>query len=363
MDLYSIIHLVVGNIAIVILILLSLAVLSKYRKDKIPATLIFSLFFISILIWAICSTYYPFTTAQRLAVILYCIGVFFSYLGFFNLFLFSNLVKSGSINLKLGVYFSFLLGTILMLLITGENIFYEMIFYSNFGYYAKALLFFLIIQFAFILPVGILFIDACFQMVRKSKTKKHKTQTRLTFLGSLIGIPGAIIALAIVEIIFIPSLVLLVSALGLLIFALGYLQNTQLAYLVPYQCYRIIVIKKSGITCYAKNFEGEQKINDNLISGAISAISSIMESALGFKSELKVIKLLNAVMILDLREGFSGILISNKFSTVLKNALTSFLNQFQEKFYPLVKTSDMCLDEKTEQKVDNLTRNIFSFLP
>ena len=363
MELFSIIHLIIGNLAILILILLSIAVFSKHRKDKILATLIFNLFFIGILVWAICSTYYPFMPNPRLAVLFYCIGVFCSYIGFFNLFLFSNLVRSGSINLKLAIFFSFLLGIILMLLIAGENLFYDMIFYKNFGYYGRAFLFFLIIQFAFILPVGILFINACYQMVRKSKVKKQKLQTRLTFIGSLIGIPGAIVALVLVEIIFIPSLVLLVSSIGLLIFALGYLQNTQLAYLVPYQCHRIIILKKTGITCYAKNFEQEQKINDILISGAISAISSIMESALGFKSELKEIKLLNAVMILDLREDFSGILIANKFSVVLKDALKSFDDQFQEKFFPLIKSSDLCLDESSEERVDKLISNIFSFVP
>ena len=300
---------------------------------------------------------------KGLAVLFYCIGVFCSYVGFFNLFLFSNLIRSGSINLKLAIFFSFLLGIILMLLISGENLFYEMNFYKNFGFYGKAFLFFLIIQFAFILPVGILFINACFQMVRKSKIKKQKFQTKLIFIGSLIGIPGAIVALVLVEIIFIPSLVLLICSIGALIFALGYLQNTKLAYLVPYQCYRIIILKKSGVTCYAKNFEEKQKIDDNLISGAISAISSIMESALGFKSELKEIKLMNAVMILDLREDFSGILIANRFSVVLKNALRSFGDQFKEKFFPLVKTTDECLDESAQENVNKLIYNIFSFVP
>lgn len=363
MELFSIIHLIIGNIAIVILMVLSVTVFSKYRKDKILATLIFNLFFINILIWAVCSTYYPFMPNQRLAVMFYSIGVIFSYIGFFSLFLFSNLVRTGSINLKLAIYFSFLLGIILMLLITGENIFYEMIFYKNFGFYGKAFLFFIIIQFAFILPVGILFINACYQMVRKSKIKKQRFQTKLIFTGSLIGIPGAIVALALVEIIFIPSLVLLISSIGLLIFAIGYLQNTQLAYLVPYQCYRIIILKKSGINCYAKNFEAEQNINDILISGAISAISSIMESALGFKSELKEIRLLNAVMILDLREEFSGILIANRFSAVLKDALKSFGDQFQHNFFPLIKSSDSCFDENDQVQVDKLVSNVFSFVP
>ena len=71
-----------------------------------------------------------------------------------------------------------------MLLIVGENLFYEMIFYKNFGFYGKAFLFFLLIQFAFILPVGFLFIQACFQMVRKSKNKKQKLQTKLNFIGT-----------------------------------------------------------------------------------------------------------------------------------------------------------------------------------
>jgi hypothetical protein len=363
MDLYSILHLIIGNIAVFILILLSVAVLSKYRKDKVLATLIFNLFFIGILIWAICSTYYPFMPNERLAVMFYCIGVFCSYVGFFNLFLFSNLVKSGSISLKLAIYFSFLLGIILMLLIGGENLFYSMNFYEHFGFYGQAFFFFLIIQFAFILPVGILFINSCFQMVRKSKIKKQRFQTKLMFIGSLIGIPGAIVSLVLVEVIFIPSLVLLVTSIGLLVFAFGYLQNTQLAYLVPYQCYRLIILKKSGLTCYAKNFEEKQNIDDILISGAISAISSIMESALGFKSELKEIKLTNAVMILDLREDFSGILIANKFSVVLKNALRSFGDQFQETFFPIVKTSDECLDKSIQENVDKLIYNIFSFVP
>ena len=88
-----------------------------------------------------------------------------------------------------------------------------------------------------------------------------------------------------------------------------------------------------------------------------------MESALGFKSELKEIRLLNAVMILDLREDFSGILIANRFSVVLKNALKSFGDQFQDKFFPLIKSSDSCFDESDQFKVDKLVSNIFSFVP
>ncbi len=362
MEILTITHLVIGNLAIVILVVLSIAVFSKRRKDKILATLMFGLFFISILFWAICSTYYPFLPTQRLAVIVYCTGVFCSYIGFFSLFLFSNLVRTGSINLKLTFYFSFMLGIILMLLIAGEHLFYEMVFYENFGFYGQAFLFFLIVQFAFILPVGILFIIACYQMVRKSKMKEQKAQTRLTFIGSFIGIPGAIVALVLVEVIFIPSLVLLVASIGLLIFALGYLQNTQLAYLVPYQCYKLIVLKVSGVNCYTKDFE-ERQIDDLLVSGAISAIASIMESALGFKSELKEITLLNAVMILDLRKEFSGILIANKFSTVLKDALKSFNDQFKEKYFPLIKSSDVCFDDEAQEDIDKLVKNIFSFVP
>ncbi len=363
MEINTILHVIIGCIAIFILTLLSISVFLKYRKDKILATFIFNFFFMNILIWAICSTFYPFMPTLKLAVMIYCIGVFCSYIGFYNLFLFSNLIKSGSINLKSSVFFSFLLGMILIVLIGGENLFYEMIFYENFGFYGKAFFFFLMVQFSFILPVGILFINACVQMVRKSKSKKQKFQTKLIFVGSLIGIPGTIIALVLVEVIFVPSLVLLVASIGLLIFALGYLQNTQLAYLVPYQCYKILILKKSGLTCYAKDFEREQQIEDILISGAISAISSIMESALGFKSELKEIKLTNAVMILDLREDFSGILIANKFSTVLKNALISFNNQFQEKFFPSLRTNDVCLDTDDQVKIENLIKNIFSFIP
>ncbi|WP_457556710.1 hypothetical protein [Candidatus Harpocratesius sp.] len=359
-----ILHLIIGNLANLILIFNSSLLFQRFRKDKNPATLWLAAFFSALLVWSICSTFYPLSNSESIAIDLYFIGVFFSYIAFFSLFIFSNLVIQANINLKKAIYFSFLLGAIFIILWGGNSIFYEMPLIPDFGFYAKAFLKFLFFQLAFILSAGYEFLRATFIMYKKSKSKKIRNQTRLIFIGAIIAIPGTIIALVLVEIIFIPSLVLLVAAVGSFFVALAYSKNTEVSYIVPYDCYRLIILDKNGIPAYSYDFiEGTDQL-EVFISGALSAINTVMESAVGFKSKIKTIYLEKSALIMDLQEHFGAVLFANRSSVLLQKALKTFLSIFLKHIEEkgLIVKNGKELTEQSKKELDASFLKVFNFV-
>ncbi|MCF2140950.1 MAG: hypothetical protein K9W44_12910 [Candidatus Lokiarchaeota archaeon] len=213
---------------------------------------------------------------------------------------------------------------------------------------------------AFILSAGYEFLRATLIMYKKI----IKNQTRLIFIGAIIAIPGTIVALVLVEIIFIPSLVLLVAAVGSFFVALAYSKNTEVSFIVPYECYRLIILDKNGIPAYSYDFiEGTDQL-EVFISGALSAINTVMESAVGFKSKIKTIYLEKSVLIMDLQERFGAVLFANRSSVLLQNALKTFLSLFLKYVEEngLMTQNGKQLTEQIKKELDSSFLKLFNFV-
>lgn len=108
-------------------------------------------------------------------------------------------------------------------------------------------------------------------------------------------------------------------------------------------------------------FDPSKGVNELLISGMISAISSFMCEALGIKSQLKEINTGDHYILLDLRDKIGVFIVTNTSSRTLKIALEKFTNFFETEFAKYLEKKVVDLDDfKTAASA---VEKYFGFLP
>lgn len=326
-------HLTIGSFSSLFILFVSALLFRSYFKVKIQSTLIFAIGTIFIAIWAVMSTFYPIAASENIADIMYIIGVISSYIGLGSIFIFLELIRAEEINVFRLFLLSAFFGAIAFLLINRipEPFGFEMPYRENFGYYAAAQLPFLVVQLAFILTVAIEFTLTTVEMIKKSDMSKRRRQSIILLIGSSIAFYGAIVALVIVELVFVPSLVLLVTAVGFFITAFSFLMDPYVAYFLPYDVSLLVVVNRAGIPIFSHHFS-QIEIDEELFSGAVKAITTLMQETLKTKEGVEFVKIGNVRLVIELKEQTSAFLITNKESPVLQQALAMFLEQFILKY-------------------------------
>jgi len=279
------------------------------------------------------STFYPIAPSESIADILYIIGVISSYIGIFGIFLFVEIIRSEEINALRLFFLSALFGAINFLLINKipAPIGFAMPLKENFGFYAKAQTPFLVVQVAFILTVAVEFTLTTIEMLRKSDTKKRHNQSLILLIGSSVAFYGAMVALVVVELVFVPSLVLLMTAIGFFITAFSFLMDPYVAYFLPYDVSLLVVVNRAGVPIYSHRFT-EIEIDEELFSGAVKAITTLMQETLKTKEGVQFVRIGSFKLVIELKEQISAFMITNRESKILKQALASFLERFIQEF-------------------------------
>ncbi|MHA1684856.1 MAG: hypothetical protein ACTSYD_00460 [Candidatus Heimdallarchaeaceae archaeon] len=357
------IHLIIGSFSSLFIIFVSILLFRSYSRIKIQSTGVFALGTIFLAVWAIMSTFYPIASTKNIADIMYIIGVIASYLGMFSIFLFLELIRSESINpIRLFVLSAFF-GAICFLLINKipEPIGFSMPLKKDFGYYAAAQLPFLVVQVGFILTVAVEFTITTIEMIKKSDIHKRRTQSIILLIGSSVAFYGAMVALVVVELIFVPSLVLLMTAIGFFITAFSFLMDPYVAYFLPYDVSLLVVVNRAGIPVFSHHFS-EIEIDEELFSGAVKAITTLMQETLKTEEGVQFVRIGNVKLVIELKEQISAFVITNRESGVLKEALASFLERFVAEYKQKTALKEGFVVAEEFRKADELVRQYLGFL-
>ncbi|MHA1745776.1 MAG: hypothetical protein ACTSWW_07240 [Promethearchaeota archaeon] len=160
-----------------------------------------------------------------------------------------------------------------------------------------------------------------------------------------------------------PGIANLSMAFGMVITSITLLTKPQLAFVLPFEAYRIIVVDTTaGMAIYKHEFtSAEEKFSENIFSGVIKAISTLFDQTIN-KGRIREIQMEDATLILNSQTGSSlaTVLIANKSSPSLHTAFEAFTAKL---------LLDHLKDYSYSQNLDKykfiniLVSNYFSFIP
>ena len=123
--------------------------------------------------------------------------------------------------------------------------------------------------------------------------------------------------------------------IGALRTAIAFARQPQLAYILPFQTYRLTVIENSGgIPLFTHTWNPHKEIIDSsLFSGMLQGISGVLQESLK-KGNLREIHLDQAELLLQRSEKmpFTCVLVATKSTPSLREALKNFANLFYLRF-------------------------------
>ncbi|MHA1185428.1 MAG: hypothetical protein ACTSSK_00925 [Candidatus Heimdallarchaeota archaeon] len=119
-------------------------------------------------------------------------------------------------------------------------------------------------------------------------------------------------------------IVMLSQLIGVLMISIPVLRSKSAYFMQSRKLSRIIVIEESGLPIYDFNFEPKNESSEMLLSGALTAIKSVMKEATGASKELRSIAFADLHIITEVREGFAVNLIVEGSTAYLKEALRLF---------------------------------------
>ena len=126
-------------------------------------------------------------------------------------------------------------------------------------------------------------------------------------------------------------------SVGAVLLWLAYARSTRVAFLQSQRMHKLIVVNYAGLPIFSYNFLGvEHSIDDTLISGGITAVSSLFGESLGVSSGIDSISLEGIEMMMENYDKFAVILFTERTSGFLKKAIIEFGSNFDTKYSHLI---------------------------
>ncbi len=354
-------HLIIGIIAVIIMTIIIIILIHSYFKSRNSSTLIFASYFALANFWAIGSTFYPIFEPRIAAYSFAVVAITSSYLGFYALFLFLEIINYDKINMPRAIFFACAVSwTIVLMIINPFYSYLRLEDIQNFGYLTRPSTLFSIIQAIILLGIGLEYIITAYRVRKVAVTSAQKDQAIWFIVGAVFGVFGNIIASIVRMIIFFPALMLLVSGISVALQGMAYVKDPDVAFVLPFEVESLMVINASGINLFTKIFDPSKKLDEGLISGMISGIRAFMEEAFGIKSQMKEIIFGDHHILLDLRESMGAFIVSNTSSGTLKIALNKFTDFFESEFSNYLEGS---VEMSVFKPADEAVEKYFGFLP
>ena len=130
----------------------------------------------------------------------------------------------------------------------------------------------------------------------------------------------------------------LVKVIGIILFTFSYIREIDYIYRLPFPIYSIIFFKSdSGLSLNVTNFnnvsqEKTIKLDENLITGTISAIMTLLKEGLGSKGFLKTIISSDQSILVSSNDEASIAVITSRPTKILQNSLKMALDEFTINF-------------------------------
>ncbi|TFF98720.1 MAG: hypothetical protein EU547_00585 [Promethearchaeota archaeon] len=207
---------------------------------------------------------------------------------------------------------------------------YEFYFDPQLGmYYFQYTGFVKIIMFAFVISVFTYFLIILWKIKRLAKDRVQIRALRFFMTGLVVTVFGLIFFTFINH----REWVIIFNSLGLFLLGISFYQHPNLVFLNPNDLYYLTITNKDGITIYSKEFhEGFLNINEDLLSGALSALSSVFMDLLQSSEYFDHIKMNNRTILFQNFKNLLVVLIVRRSSYLLNQILISFSHVISEKY-------------------------------
>ncbi|TXT60562.1 MAG: membrane protein of unknown function [Promethearchaeota archaeon] len=193
--------------------------------------------------------------------------------------------------------------------------------------------------------IGLIVVWEIYKMFKKVD-KENSLSIKLNLLGNILMfiIPMFFFPLAtFIHVKFITLYIpYLLITTGSVLFTLAFINNPALVFILTHNIYKLYVIHQHGQLLYSAEFSEGKEQNfspDDLIAGAISGISSLMEESVKAK-EIKRIEFSDKHIILQKCERdipVFSLLIAEKGGSIVENCLKNFTNKFCNRFETLIR--------------------------
>jgi hypothetical protein len=151
--------------------------------------------------------------------------------------------------------------------------------------------------------------------------------------------------------------------LGILLFTMALVRAPQLASVLPFKVYRLMVMENgSGISLFSHTWPaGERFVDENLFSGMLQGIRCLIQESIGM-GDVENIKMTSATLLVKNFEDppISVILIASRNSSALTTALEVFSATFVTQFGPHLNMSGSV---KVFDAANAIVDQIFTFVP
>ncbi|MFX0134818.1 MAG: hypothetical protein ACFFDN_14345 [Candidatus Hodarchaeota archaeon] len=354
-------YLISGIISIVIIIIVCITLIHSYIKSKNSSTIFYIFFFVMLGVWAFGTTFYPIMDTIDSAFLFQITGVIFVYFGFYSLFIFLELINYDKINVVRAVLFASVIIIFLVLIAVASSLLIKYEYLLNFGFTNKPSYLASILQGILLIGIGIEYVYTAYRLKKIAETPAQKQQAIWFMAGPAIGIFGVALIPIFRLIIDFPGFLLLFSSIGMALSGMAFIKDPNVAFFLPFRVYNLMVIDTAGINIFHQKFGGYKDVNEVLVSGMITGITSFMEEALGVKSQLRAIIFGDRYVLLDLREKFGVFIDSETASKTLKIALEKFADYFESEFSEHLNKSTKNIN--VYKSAINGVEKYFGFLP
>lgn len=339
---------------------LSILWLVRWIKTKSRILLLFCISFSFFTLWAVGNGLVAFSTNELLVTFVLLIA---NYVGFVAILLFFPIVElfeHENLTVFKSLVFAFMLGAVTLGLFV-PNLYWldKSVITGAWIFHSHQVIDFIRLLAAILITFYFLWV---MRKMIKVAPKKLKKQIYILSIGFVIGIDGVFFIYVLNFVNILPDIELrfVVASIGLVIMGYLYLRNPSLSLILTQRVHHVLVIHNSGLTLYNHEFH-KGGLGEDLIGGAIDAISKFLQEALGIRTNLKEIKLFDRDILLDINEYFACVLITDKSTYFLKESLKKFNGMFLEKYKKQLEkfTGETSLYEGAE----TLLKDCFSYLP
>jgi hypothetical protein len=219
-------------------------------------------------------------------------------------------------------------------------------------------------QSALQLYTGILFMFLTLKINYKAPASLKKW-SRLIVLGGALASIGPVFVLNTSLVNVLPGFHFIILAIGEMIFVIGFVKAPRLAYILPFKALRLLVTDtNSGIEIFSYTWqEGRGMADGDLLSGMLQGISLLVKESIG-RGDLRDIHLDQGYLIVNRSEEYAiaSILVANKSSKILREALADFTKSFSKTFASKLGSLATGVVSSDFDSASDLVRGAFSFI-
>ncbi len=174
-----------------------------------------------------------------------------------------------------------------------------------------------------------------FRAYRSSKNSKNRRGALLIFISTLTYVLAGLYELGEDVFGFPPIYGAITFSVTFIVLAYMYTRYPYFVFTVPSKIYRLMVNSEHGIYLYSVDMDEEdehEESPDELLSTAINSIAKFVEEETGSEKYLRFISLIDRAIVIYRGSSISGIMITDNSTRILYQALSQFIDEFENTF-------------------------------